>query len=918
MTTDAAVAVAVADDNTSASDVIEAYGLRCDHVIEPLGITAPPRFSWRFASVRRATRPVAVRVIVQPTNDAIHDAWDSGWRETELGGVDYEGDPLRSNTDYRWSVQVRDNAGRDGSASHSTFSTAIIDPALWRASWIGRARTHRRDAEPPTDDDRSLAVRYLESPLTLRRAFQVEAPVVRARVHVTAQGVYQLWLNGTRVGDEELSPGWTDYRDRILYQSFDITELARSGENVFSAIVAGGWWSGYVGFDRRRQAEHYGNEPAFWMQAHLEYADGTELVVATDDLWRETDGPLRYADLLMGEYHDARIDLGSWRTAAYDDSGWNAVRVFGRDSGLLESIASVPIRPTGIVPASSVERHDDSLIVDFGQNLVGKVRIDTSSLRRHERIAVRHGEMLADDGSLYVANLRTVEARDVFVSDGVEVEFEPMFTSHGFRYAEITGAIDGLDGSGIAAVVVRSDIPEVGEFHIDHPGLERLQSNIVWSQRSNFLSVPTDCPQRDERLGWLADAQVFVRTATYNADVAAFFRSWLRDVRYAQDDDGAFPDVAPRLRLPQPGAPGWGDGGVIVPWRLYEVYGDRRFLAEAWPSMVAWVDHVLRHNPSGIWREAVGQNYGDWLEVGVSTRRDVLATAFFAYSARIVAKAAKVLGLRDDADRYCRLASESAEAFANEFIADDGSVAGDTQTGYLLPLSFDLFTGERKASLGANLARVVERDGALTTGFIGVGLLLPVLEDIGRSDLAWRLALNDGYPSWLYSVQHGATTIWERWDGWTEHDGFQSAEMNSFNHYSLGSVGEWFYSHVCGIRQAVGSVGFERLEMRPSIDRRVERAEARFDSPRGLIESGWNVSGDQFEWRVTLPPGTSARIDIPRDPRWPVLESHQPLEHADGIRMLDESAGSVSAEIESGSYSFSSRLDRQGISNTRQ
>jgi alpha-L-rhamnosidase len=909
MTTDAPAVPATVRDTASSPDGIEAYGLRCDHVVEPLGITTPPAFSWRFASSRRGARPVAVRIVVQRAKDD-HAVWDSGWRELGRGGIDYEGAPLESTAEYRWSVRIRDDQGQVGPAVHSRFGTAVIDPALWRASWIGRARHRRRDAEPPSDDDRSLAVRYLDSPLTLRRPFELDAPLVRARVHVTSQGIYQLWLNGARVGDEELNPGWTDYRDRILYQSFDVTEHVRMGENVLAAIVAGGWWSGYVGFDRRRQAEHYGSEPALWLQAQFEYADGTEKVVATDDRWRETEGPLRYADLLMGEYRDDRVGLGRWTEPGYDDSGWNPVRLAGNDSSLLQSIASVPIRPTELVPAVRSERRGDTLIVDFGQNLVGKVRIDTSSLQANERLAIRHGEMLADDGSLYVANLRTVEARDVFISDGTAAEFEPMFTSHGFRYAEITGAIDAIDASGIAAVVVRSDIPEVGEFDTDHPGINHLQSNIRWGQRSNFLSVPTDCPQRDERLGWLADAQVFVRTAAYNADVAAFFRSWLRDVRFGQDD-GAFPDVAPRLRLPLPGAPGWGDGGVIVPWRLYETYGDVRFLAEAWSSMTAWVDHVHRHNPSLIWREAVGQNYGDWLEVGASTRRDVLATAYFAHSASIVAETATALGRMDDAERYGRLAADIGEAFASEFIDDHGVVAGDTQTGYLLPLAFGLLDGERRASVAANLVRVVERDGALTTGFIGVGLLLPVLDDIGRTDLAWGLALNDGYPSWLYSVQHGATTIWERWDGWTEHAGFQSPEMNSFNHYSLGSVGEWFYSHVCGIRQDAGSVGFERLDMRPSVDRRVGRADARFDSPRGLIESGWSVRDDRFEWRVRLPPGTRARVRIPRDRGWPVLESGRLLEHVDCVRVLEESASTLDVEIESGRYTFSSRLERQ-------
>lgn len=882
---------------------LEAYELRVDHVAEAVDIETSPRFDWRMRSQNGET-PVAARVVVVDETDEL--AWDSGWTGA-IAGIEYAGSPLRPQTEYRWSVALRTAEGSESRPASSVFRTALrIDPAR-QTAWIGRAFGRTRDASPPQDDDLSFAVRYLDAPLYLRRVINLDREVRSARVWVTARGVYELRLNGARVGIDELAPGWTDYRDRILYQSHEITTALRPGENVIGAIVAGGWWSGYVGFDRRRQAEHYGSEPALWLEAHIEYTDGTSEVIGTDDSWAEAEGEIRYSDLLMGEYVDARENLGAWDEPGYSADRWHPVRIQDTETAPLVGGAQVPVRPIEHVPARELRPRGEGVVVDFGQNLVGKVRIDVSGMAAGERLRVRHGEMLDEHGDVYVANLRTAEATDYFVSDGRTQFFEPRFTSHGFRFAQITGDVSSLTTEGLQAIAVRSDLPEVGDIEIAHAGLTQLLSNIRWGQRSNFVSVPTDCPQRDERLGWLADAQVFFRTAAYNADVAAFFRSWLRDVRYAQDDDGAFPDVAPRLRLPHPGAPAWGDAGVILPWRLYEWYGDERFLTESWDSMAAWIDYVHRANPDLIWRKAVGSNFGDWLEVGAHTRRDVLATAYFAYSAHLVARSARVLGRVEDAERYERLAEEIRTAFREAFVTPDGTVAGDTQTGYLLALGFDLVDGELREAVAARLAASVEKTGALTTGFVGVGLLLPGLHDIGRGDLAWQLALREEYPSWLYSVARGATTIWERWDGWTEHAGFQSAEMNSFNHYSLGSVGEWFYSHVAGIRQAPGSVGFAHLDMRPSPHRGIGRMAARFESPRGLIRSAWTVEGDTLAWDVELPPATTASVVLPMDAASPVTHDGTELESVSGVSSVSRTAEGVAFHLAPGRYRFLGR-----------
>ena len=499
------------------------------------------------------------------------------------------------------------------------------------------------------------------------------------------------------------------------------------------------------------------------------------------------------------------------------------------------------------------------------QNLVGRVLLTVRDARRGLRVTLRHGEMLDADSGIYTANLRSAAATDILICSGAATEaFEPRFTLHGFRYVEITGLTADLPGEDITAQVLHSDTPWVGSFRCSDPEVQQLQRNIVWGQRGNFVSVPTDCPQRDERLGWLADAQVFLPTAAYNADVAAFFDRWLRDVRDAQSPEGAFTNVAPRIAgVADEGAPGWGDAGVIIPWHLYRVYGDRRMLERSLDSMLAWVDFVHARNPELVWRRAVGPHFGDWLQVGVETPRDVLATAYFARSAELTARAARAIGRDADAARCATLARRIRETFAREFVDAEGRVTGETQTAYVVALAFELLQGPLAARAAEHLVADVEGRGHLTTGFIGVGLLCPVLTDHGRADLAYALLHRSAYPSWLYSIRHGATTIWERWDGWTEEHGFQSPAMNSFNHYALGSIGAWLYRDVAGISQAPDSVGFRDLVVRPRPGGRLRWAEASYDSVRGRIATRWEIIDHELRLDVEIPPGATATVHVP-------------------------------------------------------
>jgi alpha-L-rhamnosidase len=557
-------------------------------------------------------------------------------------------------------------------------------------------------------------------------------------------------------------------------------------------------------------------------------------------------------------------------------------------------------------PRSIAARPDGTILADFGQNMVGRVRITIRGARRGDRVVLRHGEMLTADGGLYTANLRLAAATDSYIAAGRDTEmFEPRFTFHGFRYVEIAGYPGELASRDLTGVVLHSDTPGSGSMQTSDDTVNQLLSNIRWGQRGNFVSIPTDCPQRDERLGWLADAQVFLPTACYQADVAAFFARWMRDVVSSRLPNGAFPDVAPRLVFERNGAPGWGDAGVIIPWTLWRVYGDRRVLEQGFDAMAGWIEHVRDANPELIWRQKVGNHYGDWLQVDAETPREVLATAYFARSTDLVAKAARVLGRHDDAIRYDELAARIRAAFVSRFVGSDGSIVGGTQTCYLLALAFGLLPDELTGAAVARLASDIEGRGCrLTTGFLGVALLCPVLTAHGRADLAYALLHQDAYPSWNYSIRHGATTIWERWDGWTQERGFQSTAMNSFNHYSLGSVGEWLFGSVAGIGQAPGSVAFDAVEIRPHPGGRLTWAAARYESALGLVESSWRIDGPELRLQVTVPPGATASIRVPTTDPGSVREGGRRLADVADLHVIGSQEDCVICSAGSGSYDF--------------
>jgi alpha-L-rhamnosidase len=847
--------------------------LRCNYLVGPLAIReGPPTFSWSTEADSGVGRQRSYQLLVATDELSLdrHEgsAWDSGRRDgTTAGDVRYEGQTLEPLGRYFWKVRIWTASDTPSPWSAvATFEVGIGGTEQWTASWVSWD-DQALAFEPATERGPVDQVQMGLAPVPyVRREFDVAGGLSSARLYVTARGLYEIRLNGKRVGDGVLAPGWTDYAVRIQYQAHDVTEMLEPGTNAMGALVGDGWYSGYFGFQPKRSGAHYGDHPELLAQLHLRYLDGTSEWIVTDRSWKANWGAILHADPLMGELLYPGLHPVGWDEAGFDDRRWYPVAARPHDQAA--AIVADPgpaIRVTEeLTPRSIVPVEDGGFVIDFGQNLTGWIRLVVDGAGG-ETIRIRHGEMLDTDGRLYVDNLRTARQTDEFWTSGGPEVFEPHFTWHGFRYVEVAGHPGPLTSEDVTACVVHSDIEVTGVFECSDPVVNQLHANIDWSLRGNFLSVPTDCPQRDERLGWLGDAQVFARTATYVRDVLTFFDKWLDDVMDAQLDSGAFTDMAPSLGLPWFGAPAWGDAGVIIPWTLFKMYGSLGPTARCYGAMSRWMEFISAGNPDQLRTRELGNDYGDWLAPdGDATPHELLATAYWAYDATLMSDLATALGREADAAHYHQLAGEIARAFATEFVGDDGEVGTNTQTGYALALFMNLVPSHLRARAADHLVDAISaRQWHLSTGFVGVGYLLPVLSGHGYSDVAYRLLDQETLPSWRYPIRQGATTIWERWDGWTEESGFQSPHMNSFNHYSLGSVGEWLYRFVVGIDQPTDHVGFECAQLRPHPGASMSWAGAVFHSRRGPIGSTWRRHRDSLTLDVSIPPNVTASIHVP-------------------------------------------------------
>lgn len=722
-----------------------------------------------------------------------------------------------------------------------------------------------------------------------------------ARLHASAQGVYELVVNGKEVGDQELAPGWTDYRTRIQSQSYDVTKLLTSGTNTLGAELTNGWFAGKVAMFGPNK---YGSSTAFLAQLRVTYDDGTTQVFGTGQSWRTTPGPVRTADLLDGESYDARLALPGWSRPGFDDSTWDPVVVRPTASERLVPQTDQPVRITQRLKAKAIASPTPGTrLYDLGQNLVGVASL-TLTGTPGATARIRFGEVLNPDGTLYTANLRGAKATDhyTFATSGPET-WRPRFTFHGFRYVEISGAASVGDVTG---VVMGTDGPRTSTFRTSSQLVNQLHSNIVWGQRGNFLSIPTDTPARDERMGWTGDINVFARTAVYNLDSQAFLAKWLRDLRDAQRADGAYPSVAPVV----PGAfdggygnTGWADAGINVPWTLWQAYGDLQVVRDSCPSMVRYLDYLVATS-DGLVRG--GGDYGDWLNLDDPTPGEVIGTAFLAKGARQLSQLAAAIGESTDATRFAKLYEDVRAVFAERFVGPDGTVSGDSQTAYILAFTSDLVPADKIDAAGKHFADTITRRGThLSTGFLGVDGLLPVLTKIGRTDLAYRLLQNTDYPSWGYEIGWGATTVWERWNSINPDGTFNDVGMNSFNHYAYGAAGEWMYRTLAGVSAA--EPGYRRALIAPVPGAGITSCDFSLETRYGAVASRWRQSGPGLTLEVTVPGNTTATVRIPAAGVDAVTESGRALARAEHVTGVTDDGDTVSMTVGSGHYRFTVR-----------
>lgn len=790
-----------------------------------------PRFGWVLSSDKQNVVQKAYRIVVYDEKGVC--VWDSGKVSScRSAHIEYDGNELLPRTRYDVSVTVWDNKAQSAQSA-LTFETGLM--------------------RKPSGD--FITHTFGESNVPeFVRMFDCKKKIQRARLYATALGVYEVRINGKRVGDIYDAPGWTSYKKRLQYQTYDITELLQD-RNEIAAYAGEGWYKGALAWDKRTCV--YGDTVAFCAELHVTYSDGTQDVITTDREWR-----CRLSHILSSSLYDGdTVDTTFASTERY------AVKSVSYDGDILSQI-NEPVRITEILPAKKCfVTPKGETVIDFGQNLTGIVRFRVCG-KRGRQVRIAHAETLDSDGNFYTANLRMAKCEDTYILSGSEQILQPIFTFHGFRFIRLHG-FESVDIADFEALALHSDMRRTGEFTCSDSRIARLQSNIVWSQRDNFFDIPSDCPQRDERLGWTGDAQVFCRTASFNYNVAPFFEKWLGDLAADQTADGGVAHVVPNV-LGDYLSPSscWGDAATVIPWTLYRVYGDERILARQYGSMKAWVEYVRSQSPHDLWQS--GFQYGDWLALDKeefsdrtgATDKYLIATAFYALSADILAKAAAVLEKKADAVMYAQLHSRIVKAFVKEYVTSTGRLVSETQTACVLALHFDLLPRKFRERVVQTLTENIREHGChLTTGFVGTPYLCHTLSECGCSDLAARLLKSDGYPSWLYAVDKGATTIWERWNGIFPDGTFFEPSMSSFNHYAYGSIGDWMYQKWAGIDCL--QPGYKKISIKPYLVEGVDSISCAFDCMYGKIFVSYRIEKDCVHYVVEIPVNTTAVIRLP-------------------------------------------------------
>jgi len=865
----------------------------CDYKTDPIGIDdATPQFSWKLGSngfgILQSAYQIRVATSISGLEKGYDVQWDSGKIDSDQSiHVAYGGDALKARQRYYWQVKVWDNKGHEsGWSAKQYWEMGLLDEADWTGKWITTGGKDTLDGPSPI----------------FCKSFNVPSGVKSARLYATARGVYEARINGHRVGEDYFTPGWTSYHNRLQYQVYDVSSLLIEGGNAISITLGDGWYRGHT-YDKNKAM--YGEELALLAQLEIELRDGSRILVNSDESWEFEFGPIRSSSFFNGEVYDARLINFEEKAARPLGMGNPVVVADYSKSGLVATYGPPVRKHESLRPVNIFKTPMGEVVADFGQNFAGFIRLKVRG-SAGSQIKLQHAEVLDEAGNFYTDNLRAARQEICYTLNGRGEEiYEPHFTFQGFRYVKIELKGLQLDDVDLSAVVLYSDMRITGKFETSDSLLNQLQHNILWSQKSNFIEVPADCPQRDERLGWTGDAQAFYATAAFNMDIASFSIKWLGDLRADQRADGAVPFIVPAIiqgsaEGPWYGTSGYSDAATIVPWKLYQRYGDKRILAHQYESMKLWVDYVQTKSNHYLWN--TGFHYGDHVSFE-PTDKLLVAQAFAAHSVQNLINAAAVLGINEDVRSYSVVLDSVKAAFAREYINSDGSLTSPTQGAYVLALKFDLIPDSLvKQAITWLVKDIKDRGNLLSTGFMATPHLNLILSKYGFDDVAYDLLWQDSCPSWLYPVKRGATTIWERWDGIKPDNQLQDPFMNSFNHFANGSIGDWMYQTIGGIRLDEAWVGYKRFFIQPVPHDRLKFANSELETPYGKIATHWKIEGNQFDLEVDVPPNTEAEVIFPHS-NMNGLDKDSLRSHA-GVRRIKSDKEKLVVTLGSGNYRF--------------
>lgn len=876
----------------------------------PVGFYNPnPTFSWKLPEGVKAQQSYSIVVASSPDllpNNA--DLWKSGKVVSDQSlYVNYDGPKLNSRQQCYWQVKYWDQEEIESEWSNvSSLEMGLLSNSDWQAKWVNAANiNHDSIAEI---NRKIYKVQYF------RKDFQVESGIKEARLYITARGIYEAHINGEKVGNDFLTPGWTPYEKRIETLTYDVTDLVKNGNNAIGLVLAEGWHSGRLLF-RNYSDKH----PQILAQLEITTKNGEVVTLSTDESWKaSTNGPIQYSSLYDGEWYDASLEMPGWSSPGYSDDNWSDAS----SEELSDSIALKPkshrpvISKMSLTPLTVKESSTGNWVFDLGQNMAGVPSVNIP-VKKGQRVKIRVAEMLQENGEIYIDNYRGALSTDYYVpaKDGV-ISWQPKFTFHGFRYVELSGFDESKnpEKSWVSGVVQHSDFEMSGKFSSSHDKLNQLQSNIEWGLKGNFLDIPTDCPQRNERLGWTGDAQVFAPTSIFIADVHAFWSSWLTSVREDQNNDGSIPWYVPNLYRGRSSS-GWGDAITVIPWEIYMRTGDKKILEDNYQAMNKWLDfydskateHIVSMFTFGDWLQPYSENPENTKKG--ETNEKLVSTAYYARSIDLARQSASALGKEAEVSKLEKRFATVQSAFQGHFFNEDGSInkGTPTQTGYLLAIAFDLLSPEMEEKAIPYLITEIEKaENHLRTGFLGTPLLAPVLEKIGRQDLMFEILFKETYPSWFYSINQGATTMWERWDSYSHTDGFHKEGMNSFNHYAYGAIGQFMYERIAGLKPL--EAGYKSILFHPLIKAPLSEASAEYASVYGLIKTDWKLENKDFTIEVTVPPNTSAIIVIPADTKRDLLLDGNKFSDNSLVKIKKVNEGSFELELEPGNYKFKSQI----------